>query len=114
MLETFEALRVEERSGVDLGTLAIKQLEKYAAENDELKQSARRMKEDYASKIEQLQDEARTQRDKIHSQQHQQELEVKYFTLKTMSPQFVLAIICCATASGSQVAERTHGTQTQK
>jgi cell division protein FtsB len=77
LVSVLDALRVEERSGVDLGDLAVKELQKYAAENAQLKASIEKLKDDHAAKVEALEDAARAHKDQLHKEQHDSSLEVR-------------------------------------
>ena len=75
--EVLDALRQEERAGVDLGELAVKELEKYAADNAELKRAAATAEEQHSSQLDEMKDELRSQQDKLREQEHAHSLEVR-------------------------------------
>lgn len=74
--EVLDSLRLEERSGVDLGNLAVKELERYAALAEQSKEEMRQVKEEHAAAVERLEDSVRGQKDEIRELQHQHSLEV--------------------------------------
>ena len=74
--EVLDSLRIEERSGVDLGNLAVKELERYAALAEKSKEEMRTIKDEHAAAVERLEDSVRAQKDEIRELQHQHALEV--------------------------------------
>lgn len=76
LMSVLDSLKIEERSGVDLGTLAIEELQKYVNENSQLKENIEKMKDTYEEKIENLQDENRTYKEKLQEAEHAKSVEV--------------------------------------
>ena len=77
MGEALDALRLEERSGVDLGELAIQELERHAANNEQLKVAMAQLKEEHANKVEALEKQLHAERDRLRDQEHATSLEVR-------------------------------------
>ena len=78
MVEVLDALRVEERAGVDLGELAVQELQKQVDENAVLKQKIAKLSDDHSAKLEELGEALRTQKDQMHSLEHENAEKVRW------------------------------------